>query len=129
MKFSNKKKRKMRKIRYKRNLKTYGSSIGRYYTLDGFTILDTILYKGQMYFLGSDGDENYKIIKVVSVHEHVPLSDKKVLKKKNVFGNPDRWNLKTKLIIDNTGKVIGIESDNSESSSKCCFASIVILMF
>lgn len=128
MKFNNKKKRKMRKIRYKRNLKNYGSSIGRYYTLDGFKVLDTIHYKEQMYFLGTD-DENYKIIKVVSVHERVPLSDKKVLKKKNVFGNPQRWNLKTKLTIDDTGKVIGFESDNSESSSKSRFASIIIPMF
>lgn len=103
--------------------------MGHYCTLDGFTILDTLIYKEQMYFLGIDAEENYKIIKVISVHERNPLSDNKVLKKVEIFGNPARWNAKTRLIIDDDGKVVGAETNNSETYSKAGFTSIFILIF
>lgn len=102
MKFSTKRKREMRKIRLKRNQKAYGSCIGCYVEGDN-EVVDTLTFTNNLYLL-TIGDR-CKIFKVVSCHELVELSNKKILNMRAVFENSTRWKKHTKIELTNSGAI------------------------
>ncbi len=107
MKFSQKKKDKMRKIRQKRIQKTYGSMVamevyGNYRVIDHAKIFDNF------YLLGNNGEE-CAVFKIADVGNIVKLSLKSVRKLSKYLSNKDRWCYQSYVPIDSDGKLIQSE--------------------
>ncbi len=103
MKFSEKKKAKMRKIRFKRNKRVYGG-IG--YCVEGNNkVVDTLRYENNLYLLTTNGDE-CNIFKVISCREGVvKMSDKRVNQMRTVFEKAELWKEKTKVELTDSGAI------------------------
>ncbi len=102
MKFSTKRKNKMRRTRLERNKRIYGTCIGCYVEGDN-EVVDTLTYANNLYLL-TIGNK-CKIFKVVSPHEFVELSGKKMLKLRAIFENSRRWKEHTKIELTDFGVI------------------------
>lgn len=103
MKFSAKRKAKMRKMRFKRNKKIYGG-IG-YHVEGEYEVLDNLGYKNDLYLLTTNGAK-CKIFKVVSHREgNVEMSEKRLLKMRTIFENADMWKEHTKVELTDSGAI------------------------
>ena len=105
MKFSDRKKRKMKKIRQRRIRKSYGYVIGMgippyactnnpEITWEYVKIIDKTCINGELYFLVSCKFRNVCknfIYKVVDVSKYSLVSAKKLIKYKRHFENPVHW--------------------------------------
>lgn len=92
MKFSQKKKAKMRKIRQRKINRTCGNIIGC--TVDfehGYVVKDQAKINNTQYLLVPIENKQYAIYKIVKPFNYVRLSQKKVLQNKKAFSNPAYW--------------------------------------
>lgn len=102
MKFSARRKKEMHATRFKRNKRIYGACIGCY--VEGCNeVVDTLTFANNLYLL-TIGDK-CKIFKVISPHELVKLSDKKMLKLRTIFESPRRWKEHSKIEISDLGVI------------------------
>lgn len=92
----------MHKIRFERNKRAYGNCIGSY--VEGYNeVIDILTFQKNLYLLTVN--EQCKIFKVVSTHELVEISEKKMLNMRRVFENPNMWKEHTKVELTNSGKI------------------------
>lgn len=119
MKFSEKKKAKMRKTRQRRVNRECGNMIGccisDYDEPIYKEVIDQAKLGGEQYLLVecSKDDEmvsfaedlEFAIYKIIRFDEYVALSPKRVLEKKNAFSNGGFWRNKHKVHISDDGKV------------------------
>lgn len=75
-----------------------------------YEVLDQANIKGIMYLLVEGEDNSYAIYKIVSVHENVRLSNKKVLLNQKVFSNPAYWKYESTVQIDVDGNIESVKS-------------------
>lgn len=107
MKFSQRRKDKMKKARFNRAKKFYGNQTG--YCVDGAKeVVDTLEFDNTLYLLTQDGLQ-YCILKTVSDKRRVQLSNKKVLKLKAIFERNSKWKNHTKVSINDLGTIETIE--------------------
>jgi len=108
MKFSEKKKAKIRKRNQKRIKRCCGNMIGcSIYVEDDscYEVIDQTKIKDIIYLLTLSENGEYSIFKIVKVFCYVRLSAKKILQNYQKFSNPDNWIDKSILVIDNNGKI------------------------
>lgn len=119
MKFSEKKKAKMRKTRQRRVNRECGNMIGcaisNYDEPIYKVVIDQAKLDGTQYLLVecskkdkvvlSAEDLRFAIYKIVRLGEYVELSPKRVLEKKGAFSNGGFWRGKHKVYISDDGKV------------------------
>lgn len=122
MKFSQKKKRKMKKIRQRRIRKSYGYVIGmsiRHYLcvnlpedIYGYLrIIDQTTINGDLYFLVSyntEEAEKFFILKAVEHSQYICVLAKNLIKYKRHFQNPVHWQEKSDVYISEYG-VVSVE--------------------
>ena len=116
MKFRERKKKKMKKIRQRRIRKNYGYVIGMtipcYSCLNnpdityGFVeIIDQTSINGDLYFLVVSKKNKVFIYKVVDISKYSRVSIKKLIKYKKHFENPGQWKEKSDVYIGNNGNL------------------------
>lgn len=122
MKFSERKKKKMKKIRQRRIRKSYGYVIGMtipYYLCINFPkdthvyviIKDQTTINGDLYFLvlhKTKEVKEYFILKAVEHSQYVCVSTKNLIKYKRHFQNPVHWQEKSDIFISNEG-ILSVE--------------------
>lgn len=110
-KFSERRKAKMRKYRQRRVNRCCSHMIGCHIYDDNQTyeIIDQAKIKGVIYLLVEAEDNSYAIYKIVSVHQEVKLSPKKVLQNKKEFSNHVYWQEHSKIHINEDGKIESVE--------------------
>lgn len=103
MKFSTKKKAKMRKIRLERNKRIYH---GTGFCVEGDNrVIDRLPAQNNLYLLTISGNNQCKIFKVISCHEVVEMSPKRILNKRRFFQNTNNWKEHTKIELDDSGEI------------------------
>lgn len=129
MKFSERKKKKMKKIRQRRIKKMYGHVIGMkipYYscsnnpdiTWEYVRIIDQTYINDELYFLVSYQDKDVCkvfIYKVVDVSQYSCLSAKKLIKYKRHFESPGQWQENTTIHIKDG--VLSVEWKQTKKSA------------
>ena len=106
MKFSPRKKAKMRKARFKRIKRECKYMIGSYVDYDSeCKVLDQAIIKDTLYLLTRDINCEYAIYKVVQPMEYVKVSEKKVLRLVKNFTNPASWMLHSQISISENGMI------------------------
>ena len=120
MRFSAKKKKKMRKINQRRISRCCGDMIGCRidYEHGGYEVRDQVRITGVIYLLVQVEDGNYAIYKIVKVGEYVRLSSKKVLKRKEQFSNRMNWKNFSTIKINEDGEIISVERGNRHGPYK-----------
>lgn len=106
MKFSPRKKAKMRKARFKRIRKVCKNMRG--FRIDYDTdcrVIDQTIINDVMYLLTADFNYNYAIYKVVNTWENVRVSAKKVLRLKKKFENPMCWKYYSAITFSESGEI------------------------
>ena len=115
--FSERKKRKMKKIRQRRIRKSYGYVIGMKISdclcvnfpkdiYGDVVIVDQTCIGGDLYFLVSFKSSEVKkffILKVVGISKYSFVSTKNLIKHKRHFQNPVHWQEKSDIFISNEG--------------------------
>ena len=104
MKFSEKKKAKMRKQRQKRIKYVCGYMYG-FKVDDGYEVIDQAKIKDQMYLLTKKSNNIYAIYKIVDVCDYVKLSPKRILQNKTAFSNHDYWKRHSTIEITADGQI------------------------
>lgn len=104
MKFSAKRKAKMRRIRLKSNKRIYG---GTGYCVEGDNrVIDTLPAQNNLYLLTISDNNQCKIFKVISSREGVvEMSPKRILGKRKFFQNVNNWKRHTKIELDDSGHI------------------------
>lgn len=115
MKFSQKKKAKMRKIRQKRIHRECKDMIGYQIYIDlkdWYDVEDQTEINGVMYLLTKDSNGDYAICKIVKVNGYVKLPTKRVLQNKEAFSNPKNWRDHAIIEIDDEGQIKSVDLKN-----------------
>lgn len=115
MKFSQKRKAKMRKTRQKRIHRECKDMIGCRIYIDfknRYDVEDQTEINGVIYLLTKDSNGDYAICKIVKVGEYVKLSLKRVLQNKEAFSNPQNWRDHAIIKIDEDGKIKSVDFKN-----------------
>jgi len=113
MKFSKKKKSKMRKIRQRRINRCCKNMIGCCIDYGaGYIVIDQAKINDTMYLLVETQDNQYAIYKIVKIGEYVSLSPKKVLQNKKDFSNHDYWKKHSTIEISEDGTVEAVKIGN-----------------
>lgn len=109
MKFSKKKKAKMRKINQRRIKRVHKYMIGVYIdyeperkVIDQATINDT-------FYLLVEEEDKYAIYKIVKICEYVELSPKRVLQNQKDFSNHMNWRKHSVIQINEEGKIESVK--------------------
>lgn len=119
MKFSPKKKAKMRKIRQRRINKTCKYMTGRCIDYENhYIVKDQGIIDNVMYLLVDIGENQYAIYKIVKLYEYVRLSDKKVLLNKKELSNHFNWDDHSTLEISEEGKILSVKTTEKVSQIK-----------
>lgn len=106
MKFSPRKKAKMRKARFKRIKRECKCMIGGCLDYDSESkVVDQATFKDALYLLTKDINCEYAIYKVVQPREYVKVSEKKVLRLAKKLTNPDNWMRHSEISISENGKI------------------------
>lgn len=106
MKFSLKKKEKMRRYNQRRINRICKNMIGYYIDYEDECIVrDQAKIKGIMYLLVLINNDKYEIYKIVKESEFVKLSVKKVLYNKKNFSNYVYWYNKSIIHINEDGEI------------------------
>lgn len=109
MKFSKKKKAKIRKNNQRRVKRVHGDMIG--YCVDytkNYRVKDQALIKNTMYLLVEEGSE-YAIYKIPKVCEYVKLSPKRILQNKQDFSKHMNWRGNSVIQINEEGKIESVK--------------------
>lgn len=82
-----------------------------------YEIVDKAMFKDQYYLLVKAPD-GYGIYKMVSeiISESVKLSNKKLLKERKFFENPNKWKKKSTVKISDDGNLTSVEVGKHEKS-------------
>lgn len=122
MKFSKRKKRKIKKNRQRRVRKTYGYvrglTISKYSCIDipdkyGYVkVIDKTYINGELYFLVISKSEKFFIYKVFDIAKYSYVSTKKLIKYKKHFENSGQWHYNSVVNIDDTG-IIDVSNHKS----------------
>lgn len=118
MKFSPRKKAKMRKARFKRIRKDCKNMIG--YHIDYNTdcrVIDQAIIKDVMYLLTCDVYCDYAIYKVVNPWEMVRLSAKKVLRLREKFENHMYWKYHSLITLSENGEIESVRKGSFVGTS------------
>lgn len=110
MKFSQKKKRKMRKIRQRRINRFCKYMIGR--TIDyenDYTVKDQAKIGNTQYLLVEIENKRFAIYKIVEVCEYVRLSEKKILQIRSSLSNYLIWDCWSSILISDDGKIESVK--------------------
>ena len=109
MKFSNKKKAKIRKINQRRVKRVHKCMVGlcigyepKREVIDQTTIKDTI-------YLLVEENNAYEIYKIPKVFEYVKLSAKRILQKQEDFSNHMNWRWHSVIQINSEGKIESVK--------------------
>lgn len=111
MKFSQKKKAKMRKIRQRRINRCCSNMIGCHIFFeneDGY-VLDQAKINDIMYLLVKTPGGKYAICKIVKVYQYVKLSPKRVLQNKKNFSNYQYWENHSTIEINEDGVIQSVK--------------------
>jgi len=112
MKFSPKKKAKMRKRNQRRINKVHAYMIGYHIDYErGYTVVDQAKIKNVMYLLAQSEDGKYAIYKIVKIFEYVRLSPKKVLYNQKEFSNCANWQERSMIKIAEDGSIESVEKE------------------
>ena len=106
LKFSQKKKAKMRKINQRRINRVCKHMIG--YTIDyelEEKVIDQAKIDGKMYLLTENKHSQYAIHKIINIHNNVKLSAKRLIKNQIKFMNHDYWQEHSTIIINEYGDI------------------------
>ena len=100
MKFTEKKKAKMRRTKFKRNKREWKNSKG--HTIDQSTrIVDTMCKASEVYFLCYNYDtKEYSIYKAIAPSETIKLLPKKIIENSCMFEKTKNWRNKSIVTID-----------------------------
>ena len=110
MKFSAKKKAKMRKIRQRRINRICKDMIGRCINYpNNYEVKDQAKINDDMYLLTKIADDEYAIFKIVNLYKYVRLSNKKVLLNKKDLSNHFNWYNHSTIEIADDGKIISVK--------------------
>ena len=113
MKFSPRKKLKMRKARFKRIKRECKYMIGSCIDYDEeCQVVDQASIKDVLYLLTRDINSDYAIYKVVQPREYVKVSEKKVLRLGKVFTDSTHWMRHSKISISENGIITVTKVDN-----------------
>lgn len=113
MKFSPRKKAKMRKARFKRIKRECKCMIGSCVDYDAESkVVDQATFKDVLYLLTRDINCKYAIYKVVQPREYVKVLEKKVLRLSKNFTNPDNWMRHSQISISENGKITNAKVGN-----------------
>lgn len=110
MKFSQKRKRKMRKIRQRKTNIICKDMIGC--TIDyknDYTVKDQAKIGGTQYLLVEIENKQFAIYKIVKVCEYVRLSEKKILQIKKSLSNYLNWKCWSSILISDDGKLESVK--------------------
>jgi len=114
MKFSKRKKAKMRKQRQRRIKRCCGNMIGFHIDFEHWSeVKDQATINGIVYLLVEVENNGYAIYKIVKVGNYVRLSPKRVLENQESFSNPKYWQDKSKIQITDEGIIKSVEFSNS----------------
>lgn len=109
MRFSKRRKAKIRKNNQKRVSRVCRNMIGRDVWADKedqlYYVVDQAKIDGMMYLLTEDENGDFAIIKIVNVHLFVKLSTKKLLNANNKFSNSSYWRKNSKIEISDDGVI------------------------
>lgn len=111
MKFSQKKKAKMRKIRQRRINRCCSNMVGChvYYESGEGYVIDQAKIGGIMYLLIETRDNKYAICKIVKAYQYVRLSSKRVLQNKKTFSNYQYWENHSTIEINEDGVIQSVK--------------------
>ena len=106
MKFSKRKKTKMRKINQRRINRVCKYMIGC--TIDSMLkekVIDQAKIDGIRYLLTENMHQQYAIYKIVKINRYVKLSVRRILNNKNNFINSSYWEKESKIEINEYGEM------------------------
>lgn len=109
MKFSERKKAKMRKARQKRINKLYKDPVG--VTVDwkeGYKCVDYLKVDDIFYLLAKNADDKYAIYKIIDVHQYTKLNSNQIFKMASILLKDENWHCETSVLImtDNMGEAV-----------------------
>lgn len=120
MKFSQKRKRKMCKMRQRRINRICKEMIGCTINYEnGYTVKDQAKIGNTQYLLVEIENKQFAIYKIVKVHEYVRLSEKKILQMKNSLSNYLNWKHWSSILISNDGKLESVKQVRRSVSHFC----------
>ena len=106
MKFSPRKKAKMRKARFKRIKKNCKNMLGYHIDYDtDCRVIDQTIIKDVMYLLTCDAFNNFAIYKVVNPCDMVRVSGKKVLRFQGKIRNHMCWKYHSEITLSENGEI------------------------
>jgi len=106
MKFSKKKKTKMKKRNQRRINRVCSHMIG--YTMDyelKEKVIDQAKIDGVMYLLTENMHNQYAIHKIIKAYNYVRLSSNRIIKGKKKFMNHAYWNEHSTILINENGEI------------------------
>ena len=109
MKFSKRKKAKIRKNNQRRVKRVHGDMIG--YCIDyrkNYRVKDQAIIKNTMYLLVKE-DSSYAIYKIPKVCEYVKLSPKRILQNQKDFSKHMNWRENSVIQINEQGKIESVK--------------------
>lgn len=114
MKFSPKKKAKMRKAREKRMSKEFKDMF--HYVIPGtkYYVIDQIKINGTIYLLVENLEGKNAIYKIADMLKFVKLSPKRLIQLRNEFIKQEKWKRYSYVTISDNGKVVAQQTINLE---------------
>ena len=105
MKFSKRKKAKIRKNNQRRVKRVHGDMIGCCVDyIKKYRVKDQAIIKNTMYLLVKE-ESSYEIYKIPKVHEYVKLSPKRILQNQKDFSKHMNWRNHSVIQINEEGKI------------------------
>lgn len=129
MKFSQKRKNKIRKNNQRRINRCCGNMIGCCIDFaQECEVIDQAKIDGIMYLLVEEGDSHYAIYKIVKVLEYVRISEKKVLQNQKAFSNQAYWKKNSMIKITADGKIESVITKNGNGPYKVDMAMTLYIL-
>lgn len=110
MKFSPRKKAKMRKAREKRMSKEFKNMFHFVIPDTQYYVIDQIKINGTIYLLVENLEGENAIYKIVDILKLVKLSTKKLIRLRNEFNKQEKWDRYSHVTISDDGKVVAQET-------------------
>lgn len=120
MKFSQKKKRKMLKMRQRRINQICKDMIGC--TIDyenGYEVIDQAKINETQYLLTEIENKQFAIYKIVKVGKYVKLSEKKILQIRDALSNYLNWRNWSSILISDDGEIESVKQVRRSVSRFC----------
>lgn len=106
MKFSERKKKKIRKQNERRIKKCCKHMIGMCIDFESRTVVvDQAKIDNTYYLLTIDNEGRFAIYKIIKVREYVKISNKRILEKQSKFSNKQLWKDESQIRIADNGEL------------------------